>query len=143
MKQTPPIVTVSALPRTVAWAKRLAGFQIGVGVLFTVFCIWLFNFAASSETIDELRQALASGMGFDLAEVNGLGGAGYIVAVFLVALSGSISSLIAITRQSKAWAIAAIILLGAYLISAPSLLTLAILVLMVVKPSRVYFSLSK
>ncbi len=132
----------SEKPTTLKWAQGLAIFQIVTGVLAAVFFFWLFTIAGSSELIDGMRQGVAEGTGQDMMDFTSSGAIGFIIGLILVALLGSIFSLVAISRRSKAWSITALVLLAGNILAGFSVVTLAIFILMVVKPSRDYLGLS-
>ena len=133
----------SAKPSAIKWAKGLSIFQVVIGVLACVFFIWIFNTSSTDPFILGMQQGVADGLGEDLMYLTSTEGTGFIVGIFVAALLAPAFALLAIQRRSKAWAIASLVIYGASLIYSFSPLSLAIMILMLVKPSREYLQLSK
>lgn len=131
------------MPKTLRWARGLAIFQIALGVLAAIFFIWIFQIDSGSEFIDSMRQGVVEGTGESIVDFTSSGGVGFILGLILVPLLGSIFSLIAISRRNKVWSIIALVILVGNLLGGFSVVTLAVLILMIVKPSREYLNLSK
>lgn len=130
-------------PTALKWVVGISIFQIIIGVLACAFFLWLFSAAGSSEFMMGMQQGIADGLGKDVFFLSSSEGMGFIVGAFTIALFGPIFALIAIARRSKGWAIASLIFNGGSLVLSFSPLTLVVLVLMVIKPSREYLNLSK
>jgi hypothetical protein len=132
----------SAKPTTLKWAKGLAILQIVVGLLGGAFLIWLFGTSASSEIIEGMRQGVIESLGETSVNFSSPEGAGYIFGLIAAGLLAPIFTLVAIKRRSKNWTIASLIFLGLNLVTGFSVVTLAIFILMAVKPSREYLNLT-
>lgn len=130
-------------PAALKWVVGISIFQIVIGVLACAFFLWLFSAAGSSEFMMGMREGVAEGLGKDAFFLSSSEGIGFIVGAFAIALFGPIFALVAVSRRSKGWAIASLIFNGGGLVISFSPLTLVVLVLMVIKPSREYLNLSK
>lgn len=129
-------------PGAIKWAQGLSVFQIVVGVLAAGSFIWTFQIAEVTPFVESVQRGVAEGLGDEVSNFTSSGGVGYITGKVLVALLGSISALLAIKLRSKNWTIASLVVNTATLLNAFSLLNLAVLVLMLVRPSREYLNLT-
>lgn len=131
---------VGDAPSTIKWAKGLAIFQIVVGALALAFFLWLF----ASNSTDPFIQGMQQGVMEEFSKELSFGGTpeimGAITALFAISLVGPILILVAISRRTKNWAIASLIFNGLLLITSFSLVTIAIVILMLVEPSRRYLN---
>lgn len=131
---------VGDAPSTIKWAKGLAIFQIVVGALALAFFLWLF----ASTSTDPFIQGLQQGVMEEFSKELSFGGTpeimGAITALFAISLVGPILILVAISRRTKNWAIASLVFNGLLLITSFSLVTIAIVILMLVEPSRRYLN---
>lgn len=140
---SPKLVVLSTgTPSTIKWAKGLAIFQIVVGVLALAFFIWLFSSTSTDPFIQGMQQGVMEEFGETLSFETSAEIMGAMTAMFSMALVGPILILIAISRRTKNWAIASLVFNGLLLVVSFSLVTIAIVALMLLEPSRKYLNLN-
>lgn len=127
-------------PSTIKWAKGLAIFQIVVSVLALAFFLWLFASTSTDPFIQGMQQGVMEEFGETLSFEATAEMLGAITAMFTMALIGPILILVAISRRTKNWAIASLVFNGLLLVTSFSLVTIAIVALMLVEPSRRYLN---
>lgn len=133
-------VPSTATPSTIKWAKGLSIFQIVVGVLGLAFLIWLFSNTSTDPFIQGMQQGVMEEFGQILPFETSAEIMGAMTAMFSMALVGPILILIAISRRTKNWAIASLVFNGFLMVTNFSLVTIAIIALMLVEPSRKYLN---
>lgn len=130
-------------PASLKWAKGLSIVQLTLGVFACAFFIWLFQSSSNSEVLMGMQEGVAEGLGKDTYYLSTAEGIGYLCGIFIFALLSPVFTLLAIAKRSKGFAITSLVFNGVNLVTSFSPVTLAILILMSVKPSRDYLHLTK
>lgn len=132
--------SVGGAPSTIKWARGLAIFQIVFGVLALAFFILLFSSTSMDPFIQGMQEGVMEEFGETLSFETSAEIMGAMTALFGAALIGPVLILIAISRRTKSWAIASLVFNGILLLMSFSLVTIAIVVLMLLDPSRKYLN---
>lgn len=130
-------------PSTIKWAKGLAIFQLSVGALACVFFFWLFASSPTDAFLLGMQEGVASGFGKSVSYLQSAEGMGYLFGMFAAGLAAPVLALVAISRRSKNWTIASLAIYVAGFVSSISPVSLAVIILMLVKQSRAYLGFEK
>lgn len=135
-----PAPVITGAPSTIKWAKGLAIFQLVVGVLACAFFIWLFSSSSTAPFIQAMQQGVMEEFSKTLPFETSAEIMGAMTALFTMSLLGPILILVAISRRTKSWAIASLVFNGLLLVMGFSIVTVAVIILMLVEPSRKYLN---
>ena len=134
--------STTPIPSPLKWAKVLAIFQLIIAVLAISFFLWLFSTSSTSEFVLGMQEGVADELGQSVSYLSTAEGLGFLVGTFLFGLLAPIFILLGISRKSKGWTIAALVVYAALLINSLSPFVIAMFILILQKPSREYLQLS-
>ena len=128
-------------PKTIVWAK----IALGVNILFCFAVVMLFIYMVSFEPTTEIGRGFKAGFTSRLPVYNYVV-AGKLSSMPILNIIASILVFLGISKKTKGWGIANLIILGLIILLSCAnfgfpIFTIAAFVLLILKPSREYFHL--
>ncbi len=129
-------------PKTIQWTKITLGINILFCLAVVYLFIWMVGFEPTSEFARGVKAGFTQKFPFYNYEV-----AGKLSAMPVLNIIISILVLIGITKKTKGWGIASLVMLGFMILLSCAnfgfpIFTIAAFVLLLLKPSRVYMNLA-